>query len=171
MSRELQIIDALVELSLGRREIDLDSIQTTVQRRQEKRDLLPETWKQGARQALRTLAGLGMVQIESDQNGKLRYEKVRLTEQFMNTDAVKALRMQREGSSNQRKDTTESPGLEKGSPTSDVGNSRGDGGGRGNGRDGSDDGGGGGEGFREVLAHPYLFSLSETNFEEILDQI
>lgn len=167
----MQIIDALAELSLGRREIDLKSIRVTVQRREEKRDLLPETWNQVARQALRTLAGLGMVQIRSDQNGKLRYEKVRLTEQFMNTDAVKALRMQRQETNNHRKDSTGSPVLDSQSPAREPGNSRGDGGGRGNGGDGSDEGEGGGEGFREVLAHPYLFSLSETNFEEILDQI
>ena len=163
MSRELQIINALAELSLDRREIDLKSIQSTVQRSQNKGDLLPETWKQVARQALRTLAGLGMVQIDSDENARLRYEKVRLTEQFLNTDAVKAARMDKQESRDSERDRQ--------LPSGEAVSTRGGGGRRGDGGNGFDEGDGGGEGFREVLAHPYLFSLSKTDFDDILDQI
>ena len=169
MNRELQIIEALAELSMNRKEVDLESIQAVVQRHQD--DLLPETWKQVARQALRTLAGLGMVQIDSNENARLRYDKVRLTEQFLNTDAVKTARMNGQESPDQREDRAVDlePGRQL--PGSEPVNVRGGGGRRDNGGNGSDEGDGGGEGFREVLAHPYLFSLSATDFDDILDQI
>lgn len=170
MSRELQIIDALAKLSLNRREIDLESIRATVQRRQARGDLLPENWNQVARQALRTLAGLGMVQIESGKNGRMRYEKVRLTDQFLSTDAVRAARIDKPESSDGRDDQEVNSERNR-LPSGAAVNTQGGGGRRGNGGDGFDEGDGGGEGFREVLAHPYLFSLSKIDFENILDQI
>lgn len=171
MSRELQIINALAELSLERREVDLESLQTAVQRRQG--HLLPGTWKQVARQALRTLAGLGMVQIDGDENTRLRYEKVRLTQQFLNSDAVKAARMNGQESRDSGDDRAVSPKHGHQLAASEAVKARGGGGGgrRNDGGDGFDEGGGSGEGFREVLAHPYLFSVSKTDFDDILNQI
>jgi hypothetical protein len=169
LSRELQIIDALAELSLDRSEVDLESIQVAVQRRQD--ELLPDTWKQVARQALRTLAGLGMVQIDSDENARLRYEQVRLTEQFLNAEVVRVARANRQELPDRRDDRAVKPEHGHQLTSSEAVNTRDGGGRRGNGGNGFGEGDGGGEGFREVLAHPYLFSLSKTDFDDILNQI
>lgn len=171
MSRELQIIDALAELSLDRHEVDLESIQATVQRRQDQGRLLPETWKQVARQALRTLAGLGMVQIDSDESSRLRFNKVKLTEQFLNTDAVKAAHMARQEARDREDDRKVNSNPDSQLSSEEAPNNEGGGGRRGNDGSGFDDGDSGGAGFREVLAHPYLFSLSEADFEDILGRI
>lgn len=39
------------------------------------------------------------------------------------------------------------------------------------GDDDQGDGGGGGEGFREVLSHPYLLTISQADFERLLGEI
>lgn len=169
MSRELQIIDALVELSVNHKEVDLELIRAFVQRHQ--KSAMPETWKQVARQTLRSLAGLGMVQIEKDANGRLHYEKVKLTELFLSSDAVKAAFKNEQKPTNRRDDRPDDHDRDdnlRGSVTPGIG---GGGDQSGNGSDGSDEGDGGGGGFREVLSHPFLFSLSKTDFEDILNQI
>jgi hypothetical protein len=149
LSREKEIIDALNELGLKRNEVGLHSIKLTVQEKLSEQ--LPPHWEVVARQVLRTLSEVGLVQTDG-------YENVRLTDAFFETEHARALR--------QKQSTAPNDGA--GGGTSDDGRGRQPPNTNDSGTPGGD---GGGDGFREVLSHPYLFSLSHDDFSEILNAI
>ncbi len=150
MSREKEIIEALAELSLKRNQVGLHLIMQTVE--QKLSSELPRHWDVTARQVLRTLEETGLVHIDG-------YQSIRLTDAFFNAGPARRARLEQPPQAVDRHDAL-GPGAGRGGRPP-------------GGRDGDVPGGGdgGGDGFREVLSHPFLFSLSKDEFNELLDAI
>jgi len=111
-----------------------------------------------------------MVEIEGNASARLSYESVKLTNRFLNTEVARDARMAQQDQDERQAGAISD--VNQGQQSSGQPPDRRDGGGGGgDGGDGFDQGNGGGEGFREVLAHPHLFSLSTPDFNELLDQI
>jgi hypothetical protein len=150
LSREEQIIAALVTLGRAKAKIDLQSLRFWIQGISN--TYLPDNWEVTARQVLRALEGVGMVRT-------LGYQTILPEDGLLNSnfsDEVKAA-------------------LENGPSVSDSAEPQTTGGiGGGGGLAPAGDapnGSGGGDGFREVLGHPFLFSLPEDEFNELIEAI
>lgn len=145
MSREKEIIAALAELSAdGLRKVSLSAVESWV--RANSPQPIKDHWDVTARQVLRTLSEIGFVEPGA------RHDIV-VTDAFLDSAPARMAR-------------ASLPTNYQQSGTGDGQRNRppGD-----NGPDEPDDAGG--DGYREVLAHPYLFAVSDKDFEQLLEAI
>lgn len=139
MNREKEFIDALAELSAdGRRNIEVGNVSAWIDQNTKRGTNL--RWDVLARQVLRTLAEVGLVEHGA-------YNGIVLTDAFFDSAPSKTARAKRQANNNQRRPPP--PGDGEPSDPDDLG----------------------GGGFREVLSHPFLFALSDEDFDELLDTI
>lgn len=145
MSREKEIIDALAELSAnGQRKFSIGTVEHWV--RKNASQPIREHWHVIARQVLRTLSEIGFVEPGS-------YQDIVVTNIFLDSAPAKEARARLQENSQQ---SATGDGRRNRPPGGDGPNLPGD---------------AGGDGFREVLAHPYLFALSDKEFIQLLDEI
>jgi hypothetical protein len=151
LSREQEIIAALIALGKAKKSIYLQSLRQIVEKIS--KNGLRENWEISARQVLRTLEGVGLVRFKG-------YEFIQATDNLIKADlpeeVKEAIATGSEFAPQVDSPTTSPPGAGGGAPPPDGG---------------GPDGANGGDGFREVLGHPYLFSLPENEFDELLDAI
>ncbi len=157
MSREEEIIAALVALGKAKAKIDLNSLQGWVSKLPDASGAFPNesldetNWKITARQVVRTLKGLGLVQTKG-------YKSIQPTSSLLNSsqlsESVLAAIANRPQDPSSETPTPGDKGSGNGTPPN-----------------GGDQDEPNGKGFREVLGHPYLFSLPEDEFDELLNSI
>lgn len=145
MSREKEIIAALAELSAnGQRKVWLSAVESWV--RMNSPQPIKDHWDVTARQVLRTLSEIGFVELGA------RHDIV-VTDAFLDSAPARIARArlqtnyQQSGTGDGRRNR----------PPGDNGP--------------NEPGDAGGGGYREVLAHPYLFAVSDKDFEQLLDAI
>lgn len=145
MSREKEIIAALAELSTAnKRKIGLSSIESWV--RENSPQPITEHWGVTARQVLRTLTEVGFVEPGARQ-------EIVVTDAFLDSAPARGARAKLQTNDQQ-------PGTSDGRRDRPPGNN-----------DPNEPGDASGGGYREVLAHPFLFAVSDKDFEQLLDAI
>lgn len=154
MSREGEILQALAILDLDQRAINLEAIKDNVFNLTGQE--LPRSWEVTARQVLRTLTELGQLEVGSSQS-------IQMTPAFRDSPRYQTLLGERRNRLLQDVRQRNIEGIRERQPP--------DGNGPGGPDNNSGDDGGRGNGFREVLAHRYLFSIPDEDFDEILNAI